>query len=175
MRIISILPVISEKLFRVVYDDNAENILDTLEDKWTDTQWLRDFFIQFKKDLDAIVEPYTINQAVRQTISDAYDLFLTLHENNGDNLSDFFKPLYHKKEPDVKDNQAQKGRVERPRTWLRLYAVHYDGKYIITGGAVKLTDDMTRPYLKKEIYKLELLRKKLKLDINTDTLGYLYL
>ena len=38
MRMTSILPIISDKLFRVVYDDNDENILDTLQDKWTDTE-----------------------------------------------------------------------------------------------------------------------------------------
>lgn len=172
MRISSILPVIPEKLFRVVYDDNGENILVILQDQWTDTQWLRDFFIGFKKDLDAIGEPFSISKAVKQTISDADDLFSILHENNGDNLSDLFKPLDNR-ETVVTSNQSQKGRIERPKTWLRLYAVHYDGKYIITGGAVKLTDGMNRPHLKKEIYKLELLRKKLKLDINRGTLGYL--
>ncbi|WP_421889767.1 hypothetical protein [Marinoscillum sp.] len=172
MRISRILPVIQEKLFRVVYEDNDENILEILQDQWTDTQWLRDFFITFKKDLDAIGEPFTIIGAVKQTINDADDLFLTLYKNNGDNLSDFFKPLDNR-ERVVTDNQSQKGRIKRPRTWLRLYAVHYDGKYIITGGAVKLTTGMNRPHLQKEIYKLELLRKRLKLDINTGTLGYL--
>ncbi len=172
MRISSILPVIPEKLFRVVYDDNDENILDILQDQWTDTQWLRDFFTEFRKDLNDVGEPFTITSAVKQTISDADYLFTTLHENNGDNLSDFFKPLDNRQK-EVKDNQSQKGRIERPRTWLRIYAVHYDGKYIITGGAIKLTDGMNRPHLKEEIYKLELLRKKLKLDINQSTLGYL--
>jgi len=75
----------------------------------------------------------------------------------------------------VTDNQAQKGRIDRPYTWLRLYAVHYDGKYIVTGGAVKLTKDMKRPHLKAELYKLELLRKKLKIDSDSNTLGYLEL
>lgn len=172
MHVSRILPVIPEKLFRVGYDANDENILDTLQDQWTDTQWLRDFFKEFKKDLETVGEPFTITRAVKQTISDADDLFSTLLESNGDNLSDFFKPLDNR-ETEVTDNQAQKGRIERPRTWLRLYAVHYDGKYIITGGAVKLTDGMNRPHLQEEIYKLELLMKKLKLDTNTGTLGYL--
>ncbi|MBV6641471.1 MAG: hypothetical protein KI791_12160 [Cyclobacteriaceae bacterium] len=173
MRISSILPVIPEKLFRVVYNDNDENILVKLQDQWTDTQWLRDFFLQFKKDLDAIPEPFTVNQAVNQTISDADDLFLALYESNGENLSKLFKPLHGKKEPDIRNNQAQKGRIQRRRTWLRIYAVHFDGKYIITGGAVKLTNDMRRPHLRHEIYKLELLRSKIKLDINSNNFGYL--
>lgn len=175
MRIYTILPIISDKLFRVVYDDKPENenILDVLQDQWTDAQWLRDFFKEFQKDLLAIEEPFTINQAVKLTMIDADELFETLYDYNGDNLSKIFKPLHHIKEPEVKDNQAQKGRIDRPRSWLRLYAVHYDGKYIITGGAIKLTDHMKRPHLQQEIYKLELLRKKLKLDIDSGTLGYL--
>lgn len=173
MVISCILPIIPDKLFRVVYDNNNVNILDLLQDQWTDIQWLREFFITFKKDLEAIEEPFTVNKAVTQTSYDADDLFEILYNHNGDNLSEIFKPLHHKSEPDLSNNQAQKGRIERSRTWLRLYAVHYEGKYIITGGAIKLTNGMDRPHLKKEIYKLEILRKKLNLDIETNTLGYL--
>lgn len=172
MRISSILPVIPDKLLRVVYDDNEVNILDILQDQWTDTQWLRGFFKEFKKDLDAIEEPYTINKAVKLTISDADVLFETLYNYNGDNLSEIFKPLDNR-EKEVFDYQVQKGRIERPRTWLRIYAVLYDGKYIITGGAIKLTNKMNRPHLQEEIYKLNLLSNKLQLDSQSGTLGYL--
>jgi hypothetical protein len=173
MRITSILPVIPEKLFRVVYNDSQVNILEILQEQWTDSEWLREFFKKFKKDLDALGEPFTINEAIRQTIRDADNLFETLLNHNGNNLSDIFKPLDNR-ETETTNNQAQKGRIDRPRTWLRLYAVHFEGRYIITGGAIKLTAKMdNRPHLKDELYKLKLLSNKLNLDIESRTLGYL--
>ena len=54
MRISSILQVITGKLFSVVYDDNEEDILFTLHDQWTDTQWLRGFFQEFHRDLNLV-------------------------------------------------------------------------------------------------------------------------
>ena len=106
-------------------------------------------------------------------MKDADKLFEMLLESNGDNLSQIFKPL-HKKETSVEDNQAQKGRIPRPKTWLRLYAVHYDGKYILTGDTIKLTQNMnTRPHLQNELHKLNSLIDKLDIDSNSNSIGYL--
>ena len=175
MRITSILPIIENKLFRVVYDNNEENILKLLYEQWTDTLWLREFSIRYQDDLKKIEEPIKNKEAVKRTIEDADQLFKTLYESDGENLATFFRPLHNKEEPDLRDNQQQKGRIERPRTWLRIYAVHYDSKYIVTGGAIKLTQKMNRAHLKEQLSKLDLLTKKLELDIKNGTLGYLEL
>ncbi len=46
---------------------------------------------------------------------------------------------------------------------LRLYAVKFREWYVITGSAIKLTDQMDgRPHLKNELNKLELVRKLLQ-------------
>jgi hypothetical protein len=175
MRISLIFPVIEGKLYQVVYEDPSAIALDVLQDQWTDVQWVRNFFKDNEKDLKALPESPKIRQAVKLVIADADELFETLLDYDGSNLKDLFRPLDNR-ETEVKDNQPQKGRLERPKTWLRVYAVHYAGKYIITGGAIKLTDTMnTRPHLKEELYKLELLRKTLESDISDDSLGYLEL
>jgi hypothetical protein len=174
MVISGILPVISDKLFQVVFDDNKEMILDRLQEQWSDLEWLRRFFKKFERDLQLIEEPFTINKAIKQTVTDADNLFETLYEENGINLSSFFRPLDNREE-EVRDNQKQKGRIKRPRTWLRLYAVHFNGKYIITGGAIKLTKGMNRSHLKDELFKLDVLRRKLNVDTNSNSIGYLEL
>ena len=46
---------------------------------------------------------------------------------------------------------------------LQLYAVKYGDWFVITGSAIKLTDTMDeRPHLKKELKKLEQVRKFLQ-------------
>ena len=48
--------------------------------------------------------------------------------------------------------------------WLRIYAIRLnDGKYIITGGAIKLTEKMQdRPHTAFELKKIEIVRDFLK-------------
>ncbi|MEQ9102157.1 MAG: hypothetical protein RIF36_17080 [Imperialibacter sp.] len=175
MRISRIFPVIEGKLYQVEYEESGVRAFDELRYQWKDTEWLYKFFRQYKKDLDALTEPLKLAGAVKLAMKDANELFENLLDYGGTNLSELFRPLFGR-EGEIKDNQPQKTRVERPKTWLRIYAVHYDGKYIITGGAIKLTQTMnTRPHLKTELYKLELLRKKLESDISDDSLGYLEL
>lgn len=47
--------------------------------------------------------------------------------------------------------------------WLRLYGIRLSSNcYLITGGAIKLTKDMRRPYLENELKKLELAKRFLR-------------
>jgi len=49
----------------------------------------------------------------------------------------------------------------RKKTWLRIYALKFgDDKYIITGGTIKLTDNMSeRDHTMEELRKLEECRR----------------
>jgi len=91
------LPVISDRLFRVEYDGNGKNIFDVQYENWTDTEWLFDFFTEFKRDLEAVDAPISLKRAIKLTIDDADRLFELLNENDGANLSTFFKPLDKRK------------------------------------------------------------------------------
>jgi len=55
-----------------------------------------------------------------------------------------------------------------------IYAVKFRDWYIITGGAIKLTDQMdSRPHLKTELHKLTLVKKFLQENEDADSFVYL--
>ena len=57
---------------------------------------------------------------------------------------------------------------------LRLYAVKFRDWYVITGGAIKLTEKMKgRPHLQAELDKLELVRNFLRQDDPEGSFVYL--
>lgn len=48
-------------------------------------------------------------------------------------------------------------------SWLRIYAIKLDSNvYVVTGGAIKLTQKMDRPHLMAELKKQERCKKWLK-------------
>ena len=60
-----------------------------------------------------------------------------------DSLDKLFKPLDNREEPQRPyEFQKLKAKGERRKSMLRLYAVKYRDWYVITGGAIKLTDQM---------------------------------
>ena len=57
---------------------------------------------------------------------------------------------------------------------LRLYAVRFHEWYVITGGTIKLTDQMAnRPHLKTERRKLEFVKRFLQEDGTEGSFVYL--
>jgi len=59
------------------------------------------------------------------------------------------------------------------KSMLRLYAVKFRDWYIISRGAIKLTDQMdSRPHLKTELHKLTLVKRFLQEDEDAGSFVY---
>lgn len=84
-------------------------------------------------------------------------------DEKGKHLSEFFKPLHNKEAGTAYDLQQLKAYGNLSNSFLRIYAIRYGNSYVITGGAIKLTDQMKdRKHTKEELYKLDLVRDYLK-------------
>jgi hypothetical protein len=72
------------------------------------------------------------------------------------NLSHLFKPLDNFEFGDEYDFQKLKAKGEQRKSYLRIYAIRYGDEFVISGGAIKLTNYMDdRLHTKLEKYKLE--------------------
>lgn len=98
----------------------------------------------------------TIQKAISTTISDAITFESTLATYCLDGTRDLqhiFQPLFNS---EYRLISLQKSKAKLRRSWLRLYALRLDRNcFIITGGSIKLTHNMTAPHLQKELVKLE--------------------
>lgn len=119
--------------------------LDELErvfDDWNNPSYLLDFFTQYKSDLKG---SHSVEEAVIKTKIEAqkfYKKMLLLAEKNPHQLNEFFANLYNNEYKTI-SLQRQKAK----QNWLRLYAlkitqVDMQDIYVITGGIIKLTQNM---------------------------------
>ncbi|WP_339926111.1 hypothetical protein [uncultured Cyclobacterium sp.] len=167
MRIVCIFEHRKNGLYAVLYEDNDFDALEILQEQWSDPEELRKVFKQFKKDYEAYYGKARINLIIEKAMEDADLLFETLFEladdDSGKHLSEFFKPLHNNEAGNPFDLQQLKGYGMLGNSFLRIYAIRYGKYYVITGGAIKLTEKMNdRPHTKTELYKLNLVRDYLK-------------
>ncbi|WP_075351243.1 hypothetical protein [Algoriphagus marinus] len=167
MNIVTIFERSRDCLFAVKYDDNKLDALEILQETWSDPEELRKFFIQYKKDYEAYYGKARISSIVEIAIDDADLLFETLfklaEDESGSHLGEFLKPLHNKEAGKAYDLQQLKGYGTLNNSFLRVYAIRYGNSYVITGGAIKLTDQMKdRKHTKDELYKLNLVRDYLQ-------------
>ncbi|PCH66967.1 MAG: hypothetical protein COC06_11970 [Bacteroidales bacterium] len=148
-----IIHIFEENLYSIRYSGECKDELERLFDLWEDNEYLFEFFEANQADL--VYYKLSIEQAVGETRKEAGKLrdalFEALYENPIQ-IETLFRNL---------DNRVvhtfllseQKTR----RRWLRLYAIRiHENMYLITGGAIKLTQKMgERPHTKQELSKLE--------------------
>lgn len=163
-------------LYAVRYDGDPDNILEILFDQWSDVMWLRTFFREHSSDLKQYFAIEDINEAIQDTLDDNETLQRTILLLNVDDLNMVFRPL---------DNMSTGTNVlnkekARPKTssrhvsWLRLYAIKLnDGKFLITGGAIKLTHKMEeREHTAAELRNLEKVRNFLMAESVYDSISF---
>ena len=126
--------------------------------------WLRNFFKENINDLSAYFKITDINQAISDTIDDSEILEGVILDISPEaNLDLIFRPLSNNRTiPEMLEKMKARGeRTNRHDSWLRIYAIRLaDGKYIITGGAIKLTATMQeRPHTQAELDKIEKVRR----------------
>jgi hypothetical protein len=134
-------------LFAACFEPDQKDELDQALDFWRDFEDLRAFFVQYRKDLGEFAPEMSVKDAVKQALTEAEMIYDSLIESE--------HPRY--------EFQKSKAKAGIRKSILRVYAVKFRDWYVITGSAIKLTDQMDgRPHLKKELKKLELVRKLLQ-------------
>lgn len=157
--------IFAQQLYAFVFPDDDDGIhlneLDRLLELWTDTDYLYKFAKKNKSGID-------IAKYVRERLEDAeqiQDIIEQISKDETLKFETFFQPL-HNEEYQVKSLSLQKGKTKHKhrRNDLRLYAIKIDENcFVITGGAIKLTQAMQEHSLTSvEFEKLKMCKKFLK-------------
>jgi len=157
MKIVRIIKGV-DSLLSISNEDEGQSEFEHLFDKLTNTETLFSFFETHLHDL----QNYTIGEAVNRTFDDACaleDKFYDVAENDNVQLQTIFKPLSNSQYR-LSKYQRSKAYGEVRRSWLRVYAVRLESdKYIVTGGAIKLTQTMQeRPHTQEQLDRLTQMR-----------------
>jgi len=151
------------RLWAVRYDDEDDNALYNVFDKWNDVLWLRNFFIANKADLWLNHNMLGINEAVMDTIEDSEMLEAALLDLSSNvDLNTLFRPLSnYMQESYLEKEKAKITKRKKHASWLRIYAIKLNsGIFIITGGTIKLTATMQeRAHTAIELIKIEQVRR----------------
>lgn len=163
-------------LYAVRYDGDSDNILETLFDQWSDVIWLRMFFREHSSDLRRYFAIDNINEAIQDTLDDNEILQRTILSLNVDNLNAVFRPLDNMSTGmDILNKEKTRPKSSsRHVSWLRLYAIKLDdGKFLITGGAIKLTHRMEdRKHTAEELQRLDQVRNILMAESVYDSISF---
>ena len=155
-------------LLSVKGDHEEYNEFDKMFRNWTDIEYLDTFFTANKEDLK---RPFwgeiSIELAIKETRNEAIKFrqhLKWLSQNAPEDRLILFLELFHplkKDQPIIPFLEKKKAYGIRKKTWLRIYGLKFgDDKYIITGGTIKLTDNMSeREHTMEELGKLEECRR----------------
>jgi hypothetical protein len=161
-------------LWSIHLDGEPQNEFDKFFDLMNDIEWLHNFLERNKADLNSgFFGNITIGEAVLRTLEEVEQMENALYDYSEEgfaggenNLQHLFKPL-NNFEYAITVHQKSKARIRKG--WLRLYAIRLaENCYLVTGGAIKLTSDMKREHLQKELRKLE----QAKLFLHSNGIDY---
>ena len=155
-----VIPIFDLHLYSFKYSGEEFDELERLFDEWNDIELLRKFFEENRQDLKYF--DINIDNAITETRKEAKVFSKKLKELSkavNPDLDSIFANL-----DDYDTRVIDLAKQKSKRRWLRLYALRIEtNTYIITGGAIKLTNKMeTRPHTAQELIKLELCRNYLK-------------
>jgi hypothetical protein len=173
---IAIFEKVKNRLFAACFEVEGKDELDKTLDFWRDVELLREFFIYHRHDLSKFEPTMKVKNAVNQTMDEAEEIYDRLIEfSEKDILNELFKPLDNREDyHSPYEFQKLKAKGEKRKSVLRLYAVKYSNWYVITGSAIKLTNQMNeRPHLKAELQKLELVKRHLQEGSSEGSFVYL--
>jgi len=147
----------AEKLYAIHFEDESDNEWQKLNEAWTDVELLEAFFEEHRYDLGYFGR-ISVVEAVIETLDDADDLFEYIQElaNDRGGLDHAFKNLDNNEYRAI-ELSKKKAKGLRRKSWLRIYAIKIDTDiFLITGGAIKLTNRMEeREHTKRELAKLQ--------------------
>lgn len=164
MEIIGIFAHIKGSLISVKYDDCETDEFEKIFDRWTDVEYLFNFFHQNIDDLKSgFYGNISVEDAIERTIDEAEKLEKEILHISVEGIHDDYKKLQTIFKPldnfdyRVKDLQKSKAYGSQQKSWLRIYAIKIaPNTFVISGGGIKLTPTMNeREHLKTELVKLE--------------------
>lgn len=148
--------IFAENLFAFHYKDEEDNELYRLLELWNDPEYLHNYFIENEKFIinNPKLKISSGTQFIDTVINNAQDADEILEElSKTQNLEEFFIELSNT-QPLYEILSKRKGR----KSILRIYAIKIDENcFVITGGAIKITDTMQQH--KTTINELEKLKK----------------
>ena len=173
MRLIEIM---EGSVWSVQYPGDKDDIFALLLDRWQDPEYIQDYIYKRTHLIEA--NPFWKNCSYQKVMLSAI--------NEAKNLESYFVQLYYNSESGTPPTLEEKfilldkelrpdecitrrkmyGKLRKtyPPSLLRLYALRVDSDegeppiFIITGGGIKLTEDMRTPELKDEIHRLQQVR-----------------
>ena len=156
----------SGRLWAVIYEGDAENVLTKTFSNWFDPDFLHQFFKENSADLTKYFRITNLEQAVFDSMEDAAQLACVIFDLEPDaNLDAVFRPLenYRMSEMLLSKEKAKGQVTNNHPSWLRIYAIKVEaGVYLVTGGAIKLTWTMAeRDHTLRELEKMERVRNYL--------------
>lgn len=168
--------ILEGSVWSMRYTGEKDDIFTLLLDKWQDPEYIHNYIYDHKDQIEA--NPFWDNCSFQDVMSSAINeaknlegYFIQLYRNSEQGISptleEKFVLLDKKLRPDeVITRRKMYGKLRHtyPPSLLRLYALRlesYEGDppiYIITGGGIKLIDDMQTPELEDEIKRLRKVR-----------------
>ena len=165
-------------------DNEKQDEFSKIFDQWTDIEYLEEFFTTHESDLKRpFWEGISIEQAIFETRNEAIKFrkyLKRISEKPPKERKPLFLRLFHPLSQDQGISsffEKKKAYGKRNKTWLRIYALKAgEDMYIITGGAIKLTDNMgERPHTMRELKKLEICEQFLRCEGIVDEDGIIEL
>jgi hypothetical protein len=157
-----IFTIFEKRLYAFKFPNEDYDQFERLFDCWQDPEFLENFFTQHERDLRSNFYrtlSISVEDAVLYTIDEAKRLekrLLYLSSDPRQSLSDVFKPL---SDWDFGKYKSFKYKAygSRRKSWLRIYAIRMAANiYIVTGGAIKLTQTMQdREHTATELRKMD--------------------
>jgi len=173
VKVVDIIPIIDGYLYSVKYDDEYDSEFDRLLELWNDPEYVDEYFETNKKFLytefwmqrDGLTLKNRIPEQAEHFENKILEFEEILNPDNTDEeqtLDDLFQPL-GTLEYERTTYQPSKGKNDDYPFCLRLYAVRLHAQqYVITGGAIKLTQEMKdHPDTKLELQKLNMVKEYL--------------
>lgn len=147
-------------LFSFKYDNEVDDEFERLFDLWKDTEYLYNFFEYYQEYLnDSFWTTKSINDIAIETRKLAFRFKRNLVAYQNQNyLDEIFEPL---SQTSFVEGSLRKSKAKQ--SWLRIYALKVNkSDFIITGGAIKLTQKMDEHEITKhEKEKIEKCRNYL--------------
>lgn len=158
MKIVSIF---AERLFSFHYENEDFNEFERLLDIWTNVSYLKDYA---EKNNVEDVEQFVDDRLKEAEIFE--DILMEIQEGK-EPLETFFRPLFDT-EMRVINLSLQKGKLKNNS--LRIYAIRIDDDcFLITGGAIKMSQTMQEhPDTEEEYKKLIRAKKHLMENVTFD-------
>lgn len=171
-----LVEIMEGSVWSVRYTGDKDDIFALLLDRWQDPEYIHDYIYQHKNDIET--NPFWKNCSFQNVMLSAI--------NEARNLEGYFCQLYYNSEKGLPPTLEEKfvpldkelfpdetisrrklyGKLKRsyPPSVLRLYALRVDSVdgdppiFIITGGGIKLTEDMRTLELEDELQRLREVR-----------------